>query len=77
MNLVWKSLHVVLMQNEKENTQHLDQEWVQKAKKGSWAVRDNSSMQLRSKYVSHKKSSDPPEHFPKNHMLKKGNLSQF
>ena len=77
MNLAWKSLHVVLVLNEKENTQHLDQECVQKAKKGSWAVRDNSSMQLMSKYLSHKKSSDPPDHFPKNYRLKKENLSQF
>lgn len=39
MNLAWKYLHGVFMQNEKENTQHLDKECVQKAKTGSWAVR--------------------------------------
>ncbi len=32
MNLAWKSLHRVFMQNEKENTQHLDKECAKKAK---------------------------------------------
>ena len=41
MNLAWKSLHGVLMQNEKENTQHLDKECVQRAEAGSWAVRQS------------------------------------
>lgn len=34
MNLAWKSLHDVLVQNEKENTQHLDQECVQTGQEG-------------------------------------------
>lgn len=44
MNLAWKGLRGVLMQNEKENTQHLDKECVQKAMK-------SESSQLRSKYL--------------------------
>lgn len=41
MNVVPKSLHGVLMQNERENIQHLDKECVQKPKTGSWAVRQS------------------------------------
>lgn len=41
MNLAQKSLHGVLMQNEKENIQHLDKECVQKAKTASSAVRQS------------------------------------
>lgn len=38
MNLAQKSLHGLFMQNEKENTQHLDKECVQNAKTGCSAV---------------------------------------